>query len=185
MSNCAITDSQQIDGRMTMKKVTEVASTELGSSTAVSLDLADATSTNTEVVAMSGMEKIKVASTAAEAIVASFTGIVTEDAAEVRKAELATKSPEELVEIIMSLEKPKTTGGLTVETVARKFMEDPALAMFTWPQIALLVKRVLPDANTSSKSIASYASKRKGDWKIAPRVKFSFDPMEMLKAGNE
>lgn len=135
-----------------------------------------------------GIEKIKAASTAAERIVASFTGIVPENAAEVRLAALMTEvegmkkeeAIQHLAAKIVELEKPKSKEGLTVETVARKFMEAPELCLFTWPQIALLVKRVLPEANTSSKSIASYASKRKDEWNIAPREKFNFDPSELL-----
>lgn len=140
---------------------------------------------------MSGIEKIKIASTAAEAIVAGFTGHVAEDAVAVRTAALLeevngmnkTDAIAHLVAKVVELEKPKTKDGLTVETVARKFMEAPELALFTWPQIALLVKRVLPEANTSSKSIASYASKRKEDWNIVPREKFSIDPSELMALG--
>lgn len=137
---------------------------------------------------MSGIEKIKVASTKAEEIVASFTGHVTEDAAATRTAALLeevngmnkTDAIAHLVAKVVELEKPKNKDGLTVEQVARKFMEAPELSLFTWPQIALLVKRVLPEANTSSKSIASYASKRKEEWNIAPREKFTFDPAELM-----
>lgn len=140
---------------------------------------------------MSGIEKIKLASNAAEEIVAGFTGHVAEDAAAVRTAALLEEvnglnkadAIALLTAKIVELEKPKTKDGLTVETVARKFMEAPELALFTWPQIALLVKRVLPEAHTSSKSIASYASKRKEEWNIAPREKFSFDPAELMAMG--
>jgi len=137
---------------------------------------------------MSGIEKIKLASHAAEEIIAGFTGHVAEDAVATRTAALLeevngmnkTDAIAHLTAKIVELEKPKNKDGLTVETVARKFMESPELALFTWPQIAMLVKRVLPEANTSSKSIASYASKRKEEWNIAPREKFSFDPAELM-----
>jgi hypothetical protein len=132
---------------------------------------------------MSTISDLKTASTAAEGIIAEFSGHVTEDAVEVRKAELSTLKKDELVARILELEKPKSKDGITVETVARKFMEAPELALFNWSQIALLVKRVLPEANTSSKSIASYASKRKEDWAIVPREKFSFDPAELMALG--
>lgn len=143
---------------------------------------------------MSQLDKIRSASAVAETIIASFTGVVPEDAAEARKAALleevtSMKSAEKveyLIAKIVELEKPKTKDGITVETVARKFMEAPELALFTWPQIALLVKRVLPEAHTSSKSIASYASKRKEDWAIIPREKFNFDPADfMAQAANQ
>lgn len=139
---------------------------------------------------MTQIDKIKAASTAAEGIIAAFTGHVAEDAVEVRKAALLSElegmnkadAIAHLVAKVVELEKPKTKDGLTVETVARKFMEAPELSLFTWPQIALLVKRVLPEANTSSKSIASYASKRKEEWNIAPREKFTFDPADFMAA---
>lgn len=134
------------------------------------------------------LAKLRSASAVAEAIIASFTGNVAADAVETRKAELATQmegmKPAEKIEFlinaVITAEKPKNKDGLTVETVAKAFMESPECALFTWPQIAMLVKRVLPDANTSSKSIASYASKRKEDWKIVPREKFTIDPSELL-----
>lgn len=139
---------------------------------------------------MSQLDKIRSASVAAEAIIASFTGHVTVDAAETRKAALAAevasmKSAEKveyLIAKIVELEAPKNKDGVTVESVARKFMEAPELALFTWPQIALLVHRVLPESKTSSKSIASYASKKKEDWKIVPREKFAFDPADFMAA---
>lgn len=128
---------------------------------------------------MSGIEKIKIASHTAEEIVASFTGNVAEDAVAVRTHELQALKKDDLIARILELEKPKNKDGLTVETVARRFMEAPELALFTWPQIAQLVHKVLPESKTSAKSIASYASKRKEDWNIAPREKFTFDPSEL------
>lgn len=143
---------------------------------------------------MSQLDKIRSASAVAETIIASFTGIVPEDAAEVRKSALLEEVSSmnkadaiaHLVAKVVELEKPKAAKDITVESVARKFMEAPELALFTWPQIALLVKRVLPEANTSSKSIASYASKRKEEWAIVAREKFAFDPSDFLaQASNQ
>jgi hypothetical protein len=143
---------------------------------------------------MSQLDKIRSASAVAETIIASFTGVVPEDAAATRTAALLeevaaipkAEKLEYLIAKIVELEKPKSKDGITVESVARKFMEAPELSLFTWPQIALLVKRVLPEANTSSKSIASYASKRKEEWNIAPREKFAFDPSDFLaQASNQ
>ena len=128
---------------------------------------------------MSGIEKIKIASAKAEEIVTSFTGHVAEDAVAVRAQELHAMKKDELIQHILELEKPKSKDGITVEQVARKFMEAPELALFNWAQIASLVHRVLPASKTSSKSIASYASKRKDEWAIVPREKFSFDPAEL------
>ena len=139
---------------------------------------------------MTQLDKIRSASAVAEAIIASFTGHVAEDAVEVRKTALhaelegmkSAEKIEHLIAKIVELEKPKTKDGITVESVARKFMEAPELALFTWPQIALLVHRVLPESKTSSKSIASYASKRKEDWAIVPREKFALDPADFMAA---
>lgn len=137
---------------------------------------------------MSQLDKIKSASQVAETIIASFTGHVPEDAAAARTAALIAEVSSmnkadaiaHLVSKVVELEKPKAAKDLTVETVARKFMEAPELALFTWPQIACLVKRVLPEANTSSKSIASYASKRKDEWAIVAREKFNLDPADFM-----
>lgn len=143
---------------------------------------------------MTQLDKIRSASVVAEGIIASFTGHVAEDAVAVRTAALLEEvnglnkadAITLLTAKIVELEKPKTKDGITVESVARKFMEAPELALFTWPQIALLVKRVLPEANTSSKSIASYASKRKEEWSIVARDKFNFDPADfMAQAANQ
>jgi hypothetical protein len=137
---------------------------------------------------MTQLEKIRSASVVAESIIAGFTGQVPADAAETRKAELLAlidgknkaDAIEYLLDAVLAAEKPKASGGLTVETVARAFMEAPELSMFTWSQVAMLVHRVLPESKTSSKSIASYASKRKDEWAIAPREKFTFDPSELM-----
>jgi hypothetical protein len=140
---------------------------------------------------MSTIDQLKTASTTAEGIIASFTGVVAEDAVATRTAALLeevaaipkAEKLEYLIAKIVELEKPKSKDGITVETVARKFMEAPELSLFNWAQIALLVKRVLPEANTSSKSIASYASKRKEEWAIVAREKFSIDPAELMNLG--
>jgi hypothetical protein len=129
---------------------------------------------------MSQLDKIRSASQVAENIIASFTGTVTEDVVEIRKAELTALKKDELIARILELEKPKPTNTVTVESVARKFMEAPELSLFTWPQIAMLVHRVLPESKTSAKSIASYASKRKEEWAIVAREKFTFDPSELV-----
>jgi hypothetical protein len=129
---------------------------------------------------MTQLEKIRSASLVAEAIIASFTGQQPTDAIAVRREELKALKKDEIIELLLIAEKPKAEHGLTVETVARAFMEAPELAMFTWSQVAMLVHRVLPESKTSSKSIASYASKRKDEWAIAPREKFTFDPSELM-----
>lgn len=156
---------------------------------------------------MSAQNKLQTAAAVAEAIIKSFNGTTAPDAVAARRAELLADMPEvhadakkddliaaletmqakvnALADRILELEKPKSKDGLTVEQVARKFMEAPELALFTWPQIALLVHRVLPESKTSSKSIASYASKRKDEWSIVPREKFTFDPTEYMQAANQ
>jgi hypothetical protein len=124
---------------------------------------------------MSTLDQLKAASSVAEGIVASFTGVVPEDAAAVRAEALKAMKKEELIAHILELEKPKSAKEVSVETVARKFMEAPELSLFNWAQIALLVHRVLPESKTSSKSIASYASKRKEEWSIVAREKLNLD----------
>lgn len=81
----------------------------------------------------------------------------------------------------MLAEKQKL-GTVTVESVCKAIMEDPACAWLTWSDIAKAVSTAM-NSNTTDKSIASYASKNaatKG-WIIPPRKSVSERQAEMMK----
>lgn len=125
---------------------------------------------------MNAIEKIRAAQTAATTIIQGFVSAHegTPDAIEARKAELLGMKKDELVELILGHEKPKNVG-VKVEDVAKAILESPECACLTYDQIAGLVTGAFPDRNTSGKSIASYASKRKDEWSIVGREKVKLD----------
>jgi hypothetical protein len=81
------------------------------------------------------------------------------------RKELTAKTHEELVELlIVSMKAEK----VTVDSIARAILEDEECAILTYSEIATGICDKKP-GNTSDKSIASYASKRKADWTIVAR----------------
>jgi len=90
------------------------------------------------------------------------------DAKAERKAELMKLSKDELCELIMASEK---FVGVKIEDVVQPILADPRCAWLDYGTIAELVKAAIPTANTTNKSIASYASKypEKKGWSIEPR----------------
>ena len=136
---------------------------------------------------MNSLEQLKVASAKSQEIVARFTGMADQepDVVEARKVELKELNKAELIDLIVSLEKPKVEKAFKVEDIVKEVLEEPACAIFSYEQIAGLVHQVLPDSKTSSKSVASYASKRKTDWNIVPREKIQLTHDDLLAmAGN-
>lgn len=143
---------------------------------------------------MNALEKIKAAQTAAQAIINGFkeTNSNTPDASEARKtailAELeGMKSAEKidnLIARIITLEAPKADKGVKVEEVARALMESAECATLTWGDIADLIVASGLGEKTSSASISSYASKRKGEWNIVEREKLHFNAADLLACVN-
>jgi hypothetical protein len=131
---------------------------------------------------MNALHQIKAANAAATAIIQTFVAghADTPDAVALRTEELEKMSKKELIAHVLVLEKPKTEGGIKIEQVAKAILESPECAMLTYEQIAGMIVAVVPDAKTSSKSIASYASKRKDEWAIVPRVRAKFSMGDLL-----
>ena len=123
------------------------------------------------------LDQLKQASKRAQEIVNSFTGKL-EDAPD-RIEELSQLTKADLVALVISLEKAPTAT-VKVEEIIKVLLEEPACAIFTYEQLAGLVQQILPTAKTSSKSVASYASKKKEDWVITPRQKFQLSQEDLL-----
>ena len=131
---------------------------------------------------MTSIEMLRSASKRSQEIIAEFAA-KTSDAPDVvaaRTEELKALSKSELVALVLSLEKPAATKPFKVEDVAKALLEDPACSIFTYEQIAALIHQTLPEGKTSSKSIASYASKHKTDWKIVQREKLNLSTTDLM-----
>lgn len=131
---------------------------------------------------MTALDKIRSAQFAAKAIIASFTDQVPEDAIQARTEELAKMKKDELIALIVGLEKPKADHKVTVEQVAQALMESPECATLTWSDVADLIVTSGLGEKTSQASIASYASKKKDVWNIVPRERLKFNAADLLAA---
>ena len=143
---------------------------------------------------MTALDKIRSTQAAAKAIIATFvaTAESTPDVTEARKSALLAeleglKSAEKidkLIAHIIQLEAPKAENKVKVEDVARALMESPDCATLTWQDVADLIQSSGLGEKTSAASIASYASKRKGEWNIVAREKLRFNAASLLEAAN-
>lgn len=100
----------------------------------------------------------------------------------IEKSVSSVQNPEDLRKELMALKKDELVDRLMetmkmttvkIEDVVRPILEDPDCRYLTYDQIAAAVCKKVPGAKTSSKSIASYASKyptEKG-WNVVKRVK--------------
>lgn len=134
---------------------------------------------------MNGIEQLKQASRKSQEIVESFLGKLSDepDVIQARTEELEALPTEELVALILTLEKPKVERAFKVEDIVKVILEEPDCALFNYEQVATIVHQILPDAKTSHKSVASYASKKKGEWDIVSRQKFSLSHEDLLAIG--
>ena len=94
-----------------------------------------------------------------------------EDALEAKKAELNKLTKEELIELI--LESKKSNRSDTVQDLARAILSDPDLIVANYEDIASAIRLIKPGTNTSSKSIASYVSKKREEWNLPQRIRVS------------
>lgn len=131
---------------------------------------------------MNGIKQLKLASEKSKEIIDSFIGQLSDepDVVEARKKELADLTTDKLIQLVIGLEKPKVERAFKVEDVVKTILEAPECAIFNYDQIASMVHQVLPEAKTSSKSVASYASKRKEDWDIVSRTKLNLTHEDIL-----
>lgn len=141
---------------------------------------------------MNALQKIKAAQIAAQAIIASFREGLDNapDVIEARKAALLSElegmkngdKVDFLIAKIIELEKPKSDVKVKTEDVARSLMESTECATLTWGDIADLIQTNGLGEKTSAASIASYASKRKDEWKIVPRERMKFTSADVMAA---
>jgi uncharacterized protein YjdB len=94
-----------------------------------------------------------------------------EDALEAKKIELHKLTKDELVDMILESQKAKRTD--TVQDLARAILSDEELIAASYEQIAEAIRELKPDAKTSSKSIASYVSKKREEWNLPQRIRIS------------
>lgn len=132
---------------------------------------------------MTTLGRFQQAQTAANRIIAEFLSTQENkpDAVATRTEELSKMKKDELVELILTLEKPKAESKPKVEDIVKALLTNEDCAILPYESIAQLVHQAIPEANTSSKSVASYFSKKGADWGAQKRVKLHIDPMEMLK----
>lgn len=86
-----------------------------------------------------------------------------------REAELGKMSKAELVELLITAEAKGKRSGVTVQDIARAMLSDEDCLAVNYETIAQAIRLMVPGAQTSSKSIASYVSKKKDEWDLPPR----------------
>ena len=112
-----------------------------------------------------------------EDIVAKYSPIVTslsggsskEDYAKEREAELHSMTKNQLVAFIIDLEY-KPSSKLKVVDVVKRILMDEELLTASHDTVAQAVCQLVPGANTSSKSVATYVSKQSEEWGLPNRI---------------
>lgn len=107
-----------------------------------------------------------------EDIVAKYSnlqGASQEDLVAAREEELAKLNKADLIALVIEKEKAKKTD--TVQELARAILQDEDLIAADYETIASAIKVIKPEAKTSSKSIASYVSKKREEWELPLRVR--------------
>lgn len=133
---------------------------------------------------MTTMDKFRTAQNSANRIIATFVeGQANKpDALAARTEELSKMKKDELVAMIIGLEKKPVDAKPKVEDIVKALLVDEDCAILPYESIAQLVHQAIPEANTSSKSVASYFSKKGEDWGAKKRVKLHLDPLEVMQA---
>ncbi len=104
-----------------------------------------------------------------------FNGLVVAEGEETevdtteREADLTKLNKAELVAHIISLEAKGKRTGTTVQDIARAMLTDEDCLAVNYETIAEACRILIPGAKTSSKSIASYVSKKREEWKLPVR----------------
>ncbi len=108
-------------------------------------------------------------------IIAAYTDfnpdLTNTEALEAERAGLLKLTKEELVAQILESKKDKRTD--TVQDLARAILSDPEFIAANYEQVAEAIRALKPDAKTSSKSIASYVSKKREEWNLPQRIRVS------------
>jgi len=109
-----------------------------------------------------------------EDIVARYSnleGASQDELIEARQAELKAKTKDELIDIVIEKEKAKKTD--TVQELAKAILQDEEFIAADYETIASAIREIKPEAKTSSKSIASYVSKKRDEWDLPVRVRIT------------
>jgi predicted nucleic-acid-binding protein len=77
----------------------------------------------------------------------------------------------ELIELVKQYKRTARTD--TVQELAKAMLRDEEFLAATYDQIAEAIRTIKPEAKTSSKSIASYVSKKRDEWELPPRFRIS------------
>jgi hypothetical protein len=87
------------------------------------------------------------------------------------KAEYEKLSKAELVDLLVEAKGKQRTD--TVQELAKAILKDEEFLAASYEQIAEAIRQIKPEAKTSSKSIASYVSKKKAEWELPPRFRIT------------
>jgi len=115
--------------------------------------------------------------TTVEDIVAKYSPIANslaggaskEDYAKEREADLQAMTKAQLIALIVDLEY-KPGARVKVADIAKLILKDEEFLTASHGTVAQAVKALVPDANTSSKSIATYVSKQSEEWGLPDRI---------------
>jgi len=109
----------------------------------------------------------------AEEMAEKFEGLVVAEGEEVdtapRMAELEKHTKAELIDLIIALENKGKRTGTTVQDIAKAMLKDKDCLAVNYETIAEACRILIPGAKTSSKSIASYVSKKREEWELPSR----------------
>jgi len=109
-----------------------------------------------------------------EDIVAKYSeleGVSQEELVAQRVKELMTMTKEDIVNILIEKEKSKKTD--TVQELAKAILKDENMIAADYETIAMAIREIRPEAKTSSKSIASYVSKKRDEWELPQRIRIT------------
>ncbi len=102
-----------------------------------------------------------------------------------RIGELEKLNKAGLIELIVGLEAKGKRTGTTVQDIARAMLTDKDCLATNYETIAEACRILIPGAKTSSKSIASYVSKKREEWDLptrymirTPKAKVVAEPVE-------
>jgi hypothetical protein len=77
----------------------------------------------------------------------------------------------ELIDLLIEAKGKQRTD--TVQELAKAILKDEEFLAAPYDQIADAIRTIKPEAKTSSKSIASYVSKKRDEWELPPRFRIT------------
>lgn len=106
-----------------------------------------------------------------EDITAKYTdfNIDSEEGLTARTHELEKMNKADLIALVIEKEKVKRTD--TVQELAKAILKDEEFIAADYETIAMAIRELKPEAKTSSKSIASYVSKKRDEWELPVRIR--------------